>query len=360
MNHPARLTRSLLCAAVVLGSMSAKADDLSVKDWTVQLKTALQQKKFFDVKRLTDLTTLNEHLFKTRKPADEKALAKAREFYAQGKMKEAIEEYDLVGKDSDAWLDAVEEKGWAYLKSGQTDKALAQTKTLLSDTFLSITGSTPFFLQSLTDLKACDYKGVLETHQLFKATQKDRMIQVQELAKKGASQAFVQAVRKADRFPLAFKDFGDEVKNLPKGFYRDVPLQKALLHVKLANEGLPMLKAAGGDRQTAPAVIEAIQHLERKLVEDRALVKTRMKTLAQLETDENFKTVQKLNLIEVETIQRIHIDREIDQKTYAKGKFTDISANQLVFPDDGHPWVDELDRYQVKLNSCPQNIRRRM
>lgn len=86
----------------------------------------------------------------------------------------------------------------------------------------------------------------------------------------------------------------------------------------------------------------------------------RLQVLARRENDENFKMLQKLNLIEVETIQRVHADLHADPNTYKKGQFADINQDQLEFPDDGNPWMDELDKYQTRVNSCPRNVRRKM
>ncbi|MGE0632924.1 MAG: hypothetical protein AB7O96_10980, partial [Pseudobdellovibrionaceae bacterium] len=90
------------------------------------------------------------------------------------------------------------------------------------------------------------------------------------------------------------------------------------------------------------------------------IIRARLAKLAEVETEENAKMLQKINLIEIETIQRVHTDQELNKNSYAKGEFKKTTAEDLVFPDDGHPWMDELDKYQVKVNSCPQNVRRMM
>lgn len=65
--------------------------------------------------------------------------------------------------------------------------------------------------------------------------------------------------------------------------------------------------------------------------------------------------------MEVEVIQRIHHDLDISDKLYSKeSQFKDVNSDKLVFMDDGRPWIDELDKYEVKTKSCDKNIRRKM
>jgi hypothetical protein len=263
-------------------------------------------------------------------------MLKARKLFEAGKFSEALKEYDKVPRGSDQWLEAVEEKGWAYHRQKDYQKALAQTKTLLSQAFLPVIGSEPFFLQSLSQLKICDYKSILETHELFKTSQRQRIQDIQNLAKTGESPAVQSLTTKALTFPLTFPQVGEESKALPRQFYRDVQIQKSLMTI-----------------QNPKAAQKAIQQARQSL-------KSRMKLLAENEVEENFKMVQKLNLIEVETIQRIHADQELAKDSFKKGQFKQASTDELVFPDDGHPWIDELDKYEVRVNSCPENIRRKM
>jgi hypothetical protein len=89
-------------------------------------------------------------------------------------------------------------------------------------------------------------------------------------------------------------------------------------------------------------------------------MKTRLQKLATEETNDNVKVVQKLNLVEVEAIQRLHADVDLDKKLFVKGDYKKTTSDQLVFLDDGRPWIDELDKYEVRAKACPQNIRRKM
>lgn len=68
-------------------------------------------------------------------------------------------------------------------------------------------------------------------------------------------------------------------------------------------------------------------------------------------------TVQKLNLVEAETIQRLYIDengkkRSGSTPSIAKG------SDQLSFPttDDDEFWLDEVDGYKVSLKGCMKPV----
>ena len=317
--------------STIFGGSLASAEVLSVKTWSKSYDAASNSKKAID------FASLEKNIF-NEKNSDLQNIKKARELFAKGQFDAAISAYDQVPKGSSYWLEAIEEKGWAYHRKGDFEKALAQTKTLLSDQFLPIVGTEAFFLQTLSQLKICDYKGVLETNQLFKDSQRARLVAIQDLSKKGQNAALLNVIEKTDSFPMTLTQVGEDLKTLPSLFYRDVEFQKALLEMKLN-------KVAGRE-------ILVSQSMTR--------LQNRIKTLARQETADNSKILQKLNLIEVETIQRIHSDLHVDKNSYQKGEFAKVDADQLVFPDDGRPWMDELDKYQVKVNSCPRNIRRKM
>ncbi len=73
----------------------------------------------------------------------------------------------------------------------------------------------------------------------------------------------------------------------------------------------------------------------------------------QLRLKEIGETVQKLNLVEAEVIQRLHIDEDGKRRggstpSIARG------SDQLSFPssDDDEFWLDEVDGYKVSLKGC--------
>lgn len=351
----------LLTTVLGVSGVASANQEISAKAWASQLATALKSGKAAEITRQLDLSQIESKALSLRDVKERQTLIRARAAYKAGRFKQAIELYDQVPKGSDYWLEAVEEKGWAFLRQKDTDKALAQTKTLLNPTFLPIIGSEPFLLQTLSQLMVCDYKEIFKTNQSFKETQRERLKEVQALADRGTSASMNKVMEKVDRFPIVFTDIGEEAKTLPRLFHRDVELQKQLLRLKMAETGVPVLRQALAEGTKFRTVVSrSIARLEANARTARAAIPRRMKALAQAEIDDSFNIIQKLNLIEVETIQRVHTDQQLDQNSYSQGQFRQAGMDKLVFPDDGHPWIDELDKYEVKLNACPSNVRRKM
>lgn len=328
--------------------------------WEKDLKASLNSGK--DVTPFFDMTKLQKDALTPAATAERKNMQEARELYAARKFDEAIAKYNQIEKGSDYWLESVEEKGWAYHLKGDFEKSLAQTKTLLSQPLVQVVGSEPFFLQDLSNLKICDYKSIFSTDQEYKDTQKQRVSAIEQLATKGSSEAMMTVVTKAESFPLTFDQVGQETKSLPRLFYRDLEVQKRLMQMKLTDRGSALLQErmnSANDAEKA-RLSKVVELLKKSNAQATAAYKARMQTLAKTEDKQNRMMLQKLGLIEVETIERMHADKEMNHKDYSKGNFSKVTTDQLVFPDDGNPWMDELDKYEVSANACPKNVRRKM
>ncbi len=333
------------------------ATSFSVSDWKRDFKNSLDKKDHSRLEKLVDMDALLVKAVPACVDCDSKAkMKKARSLFSKGQYEQSIELYNKIPKGSDQWLVAVEERGWAYFRMGYPEKAMAQSKTLLSPSFAGTVGTESYFLQSLSQLKICDYKGVFETHGIFKEKQKSRILAVQQLSQANASDKVQIVAKKANHFPVQLKELGDEALLFPQLFHKDREVQTQMFRNRLAQSGLEALSTAGNSKLNArlAASFEKIQqHSLNQLTK-------RIQTLAQQETEDSQKLIQKLNLVEVEAIQRMHSDIEISDEAYAKGNFRQTTDNDLVFMDDGRPWIDELDKYEVSAKACPSNIRRKM
>jgi hypothetical protein len=345
--------------ATTILAANAAASSLSVSSWEQNLKSSLEAGK--DITPFFDLKKIEKQTLTPVETADRKNMLEARRLYAAGKFDEALAKYNLIPKGSDYWLEAVEEKGWAYHVKNDFAKSLAQTKTLLSEPLVQIVGSEPFFLQSLSNLKICDYKNVFETDQEYKDTQKKRVAAIEQLAQTGDSPELANVINKAESFPLTFDEMGAETKTLPRLFFRDREVQKQLIQIKLTSRGVDILQAR---RESGAKNAASLTNIAALLQKSNAVAvkafKARMQALAKIEDKQNRLMLQKLGLIEVETIERMHADQDLDRKSFSKGAFSKVTDDQLVFPDDGNPWMDELDKYEVSANACPRHIRRKM
>ncbi|MDG0817515.1 hypothetical protein [Bdellovibrio svalbardensis] len=350
------ITASILITCLMAVATSALADEqgFSVEAWGQSFKSAVKAKNSQEMLNLLDMKVLEKSALTCVDCSTKEKLQTARKLFAKKQFDQSLELYNQIPKGTDYWFQAVEEKGWNYFRQNDSEKALAQSKTLLSPQFSEVVGTEAYFLQSLTQLKICDYKGIFATHEMFKEKQKGRVVDVQKLASTGMNEAFAKVVAKADLFPLVAKDLGDSFLHLPVLYYKDLELQGQLLKFKVSQKALEVLKAEDGGMLKLQATLDKMNQDSFKKM------KARLATLAEDETKENSKIVQKLNLIEVEAIQRIHTDLSLSKDLYSKGKFKDTQEDQLVFMDDGRPWIDELDKFEVSAKACPQGIRRKM
>ncbi len=351
--------KKIVFALTILTAFSATAREVAtITEWTKSASASLIKGDAKTFQNLMNTQTLATQILAIESE-DRKNMRLARVQFTAGKFAEARALYDEVEKSSDYWLEAVEEKGWAFHREKSFDKTLAQTKTLLAPTFAGVVGAEPFFLQSLSALKICDYKVVLGTHKSFKESQKVRMLEIQNLAETGQSEAVNQAISKINKFPVDMKEVGEAAKKLPRLFHRDLEFQKAVLLLKTSEAAKELFAVSAKNSEMGTLRNQEVNRLTQEGRTARAQIQERMRVLATIETEENAKIIQKLNLIEVETIQRLHADRDANLM-FTKGEFKKTGTDDLVFADDGHPWMDELDKYEVKVNKCPQNVRRKM
>lgn len=253
--------------------------------------------------------------------AEKQIFTKARALFEQKKFSESIAEYEKIGQKSERYFLAVEEKAWANLHLDQYDKAIAQVRTLTSPAITSLVGTEPFLLQALAQLKICDYVAVFQTLKDFKTLKKGQISAIQEIAKNKRNSVSRQVLDQWVQNTDDWKKIGPSLSMMPQMFYHDVI----------------MVRAAKAKNFVA--------------------MENRLQELAIQENNENYRILQKLNLIEVESVQRVHIATEFDRK---QGETIEKGPNDLVFKDSSEVWLDELDSYQATVNRCKQKSGRTM
>jgi tetratricopeptide (TPR) repeat protein len=235
-------------------------------------------------------------------------------FYQQEAFDKAVEYYKKVPRTSDYWLEAIEERAWAYAKQKKYDEAKSDLQTLTAPLFAPHLGPEAYLLQGFVDLKTCDYKGVFDTLKLFKERYQKRS---------DGLKALVENPRSVE----------------VQGFFDKLKVEK-LSQTKL-----------GADAQRFPRLSQRDENLKRAVkTGNKTEAFEKISALAQDDLDEVYKVLKRMHIIEIEAIQRMH-----GQKPIAKGELKNHEAgpNQVKFPYSGEVWLDELDHYKVSSDACP-------
>lgn len=317
MTRPQRALASIMVAVALASSAHAGGGKSDKVEFEKALNLATQDKtkpahKIIDkllASRTTDVSK------------DRLLMTKGRLLFQDGDVRGSLKYYEQVPSDSDHWLEALEERGWAHLRLGEHGEALAQLRTIKAPMFESLVGPEPFFLTGLIHLKVCDYPAIFESIKEFKTKFRPRLVAMQSLAQNGTSEAAAKVVAKLRTQPLTWKTIAPEAGRLPRLFHRD-----ELLMIRAAE-----LKAGRSDG---------------------AQTLRRLQQLASRDVKEVGDILQKMHLLEAEVIQRIHMAEKPNTRA---NKDVNLAKGEevLVFEDKGEYWLDELDKFRVKVSGCP-------
>lgn len=188
-NFAAFLVPSAILIAIVLLAQTSHAGVLASAAANQEIDRAiilaLADKNTDAIKTLKDVSSKNI----SKMDQSRVAATLGRIYYQAGKYTEAAEQYDQVSKDSPLWLQSLEEKAWAHYQLKNTGKSLAVLKTLLNPVFAEDISSEDYFLQSLNQLKTCDYLGVFNTIEKFKKVSKSPLASLESKANQGDREA---------------------------------------------------------------------------------------------------------------------------------------------------------------------------
>lgn len=245
-------------------------------------------------------------------------LNQARRNYAKGRLDKAINFYNQIDRNSEYWLDALEEKASALGRQRKYEKTLAILKTVLAPQFEGRIGSGPYAIQAITQLKTCDYSGVLKTNKDFKKNFSQRISDLENLP-------LDQVLKIARTSELTEESLEALIKKLPRYALRDHRVKHHAAKYR-----------KNGSKE---------YHL-----------KVRLKYLAKLELKEIAKTIDQLSIAEAEVIHRANALVADDNR----GRQGEIEKNMdvLVFPADEEVWFDELGHFKASVENCPGLKRR--
>lgn len=281
---------------------------------------------------------------------DRISMAMARAYFQDRQYNKALDLYKNIPRQSELWLESIEEKAYTYYRLNELGSALAELKTALAGVFKPQLGPEPYFLASFIHLKTCNYASVFDLTRNFKKRYRDRTQELQKLSNQGTSPSSQQLLASSGPETLNWKSLGYKSHSLPRLFYRDKffhrswkRLQRARLesHQVIQKVNYSDLQSAWQSR--AQSVVQGEQKSARK----------RLQSLATEDLSEMSKILQKLNLVEAETIQRLHLLKSASLRSNRWDQKP--SSDYLVFPVSSKTsvWLDELDHFDVKVKGCP-------
>lgn len=349
-------------------SLRAPTDspEKALVDWHLALAYALQDKSDLAAKIMAGLNKAK------LRPVSEELLnlTAARLLFQNGYFDAAIKYYSKVGKASDYWLDAQEEMAWSYIRKGEPQNSLAITQTLVNPIFKNQVGAETYFVRALSQLKICDYAGVLKSLDDFKNQFKDRTAMMKSLSENPSSESVIHAIDKIKKtaklnsINLQMTDFGTDANRLPRYTARDRKLsQLALAQSELERES----KVAEGiyaDSLMISGLQSQFELLKKKLLLRAQMAGSatlsRVQELAKTELAENRKILAKMHIIEAEVIQQTSLAQQLAKNQTNKkldvkvGSTGSNNKETMTFVGEQDVWFDELSNYRIDVKKACQ------
>jgi tetratricopeptide (TPR) repeat protein len=295
-------------------------------------------------------------------------LTAGRLLFQSGYFEAAVKYYEKIEKKSDYWLDAQEELAWTYLRKGETQNSIAVSKSLMNSAFEGYLGPEPYFVESLGQLKVCDYPKVMEGLTQFPKRFKGRTIELDKLAR-GEKSDFINGVlTKLRTEKISWSTLGKDVQFLPRTMIKDFKLVQLIESEKLYEKEAKASDALYADALALTGIQGTFQSMKNTLTEKTSKVKSaqvqRVKELAKNEVVEIKRILDKLHIVEAELVSQVEVaDKIVKNGTgidsdMKKGTTGSKKSDSLVFVADSEVWFDEISNYKVDVKKGCQGIKR--
>lgn len=296
----------------------------------------------------------------------------ARLLYQNGFLDAAQKYYEKVPKASDYWFDGQEEMGWAFVRKGEPQNAIALTTTLTNPVFASQVGPEPIFLRALAQLKVCDYPGVVATLKLFRDRYRTRAKTLLQIAENPETPTTTKFISRMKTAKVTLKELGKDASELPRFVTRDEVLSQLVqIEKALETEGkqagdLYSRSLSGGTGQVGfQARLEQFrQSVDSRVRSARSASLARVKALADEEVNEIAGILQKLHIVEAEVLQQLSLaDRVVSASatkvaSEKKGTTGSQSKDRIWFPAENETWFDELANYRLDVKKGCESVKR--
>jgi tetratricopeptide (TPR) repeat protein len=252
-------------------------------------------------------------------------MALARVQFQSNKLDESLKTLEMVPKGSDQWFEALEEKAWVALRQQNPDKALSHLETNLKELFLPLVGPESYFLAAYSHLRTCNYEAALKITSLFKDRFRNRISSLQEISRSTAPTPVMSStLEKVMNKGWSSQTLGRDAHLLPRSVIQDAQLR----HIY--------------------ATLRANSTVERK-----AAFYDRIRQMAKVDLDEMSRIINQFRVLDVEITQRVYSRQPVKAALAGNDQAPKMdSPTRIRFPHDGEVWLDEVDKYHVRVKGC--------
>jgi tetratricopeptide (TPR) repeat protein len=295
-------------------------------------------------------------------------LTAGRLLFQSGYFEAAAKYYEKIQKKSDYWLDAQEELAWTYLRKGETQNSIAISKSLMNSAFEAYLGPEPYFVESIGQLKVCDYPKVMEGLTQFPKRFKNRTLELNKLAKGEKPELVDSVLNKLRTEKISWSVLGKDIQFLPRTIIKDFKLVQLIESQKIYEKEAKVSEQLYADALALTGIQGTFQSMKNGLTEKTNKVKSaqiqRVKELAKNEVVEIKRILDKLHIVEAELVSQVEVaDKIVKNGTgidseLKKGTTGSKKSDAMVFVADSEVWFDEISNYKVDVKKGCQGIKK--
>lgn len=327
-------------------------------EWNLVLAYSLNDKADLAAKLLAKL------MKNPKSPASEELmkLTAARLLFQNGYFDASTRYYDQVSKKSEYWVEAQEEMGWAHIRKGEPQNAIAITKSLNTPAFVDQLRAETYLVGSLASLKVCDYTAVAQTLEVFPKNFKERTKVLESIASGEQLTTFAPIFEQLKNKKLQAKDLGKAAAKLPRLTVRDGKIYQQAQAVKRLEAEAKVAERIYALSIAATGLQGSFESLAKNLTtraqSAQAAAQMRVRDLARTEVEETKSVLRKLHIVEAEMVQQVMVSSKSETKVAPEDKKGTTGAkgtHTLSFPADTEVWFDEIGHYKVDVKKACLN-----
>ena len=270
-----------------------------------------------------------------------------------GEISASLHYYAQVQQLSYFWLLAQEEMAWILLDQKNYNKAYSTASVFEYLQFKKEISPYMFFVLALSQLKNCDYQGVVRSLVHFKVVFSERRVQINKILKSGSYKELTGQLSVFYNSGHLYYEVGKS--DLPYFLKKDNFLRN---HILLDN----YIQNRKSTRQSKNKLLNKAENMISNQLQ--AKIEKRIQVLLQQEAKKIDFVLNHFQIIEAESLYRIHgfhfLAPVKRSKPIHQVGHTFISLLKpngiLYFPFDPHEiWLDELSDYESHLlKNCPR------